>query len=76
MVVPPQKTPRMPASQRLVFSPSASSSLGVVNKPADFAMLENGGGLLHNVLHVSARRLELLVGQMTRLTQRGSRSMK
>ena len=33
MEVPPQKTPRMPASQRLTFSAMASRSLGVVKRP-------------------------------------------
>ena len=62
IVVPPQKTPRMPASQRSDLLGERFEQLRRGEEAAHLAMLQNGHGLIDDVLHVGAGLVELLVG--------------
>jgi hypothetical protein len=53
----------MPALPKIDLFPQRLQQFGRGEKPADFPVLENGHGLIHDVVHVIARDLELFGGQ-------------
>jgi len=59
-----------------LFSPSASSNLGVVEQRGHFPVLQNRHGLVHDVVHVRPGNLAFLVSESPFSPSADSRSMK
>ena len=76
IVVPPQKTPRMPASVDVDLLGERFEQLRRGEEAADFAVLQDRRRLIDDVLHVGLGLTSNCLFAMSFFTQRGSRSMK